>query len=310
MPEKQRNRTSNTTEKKNNKQCTVAVLLAAYDGMCWLPEQLESIFQQRDVMVQIFISVDVSNDGTYEWCKEQETFHENVTVLSYGERYGGAAKNFFRLIRDVDWSSFDYVSLADQDDIWLENKLNHAVSLMDKTESEAFSSDVMAFWQSGREVLVKKSYPQKEYDFYFEAAGPGCSYVFSQSSLAKFKTFLIANWNEVNQVSLHDWLLYAFFRSRNMKWHIDSQPLMRYRQHESNQVGMNSGFKAAFKRLSLIRNGWYFDEVNKISSLVNRDIQTDFSLSKAFLFRNILQLRRRPRDLLALIALLLVVKSG
>jgi rhamnosyltransferase len=36
---------------------------------------------------------------------------------------------------------------------------------------------------------------------------------------------------------------------------------MRYRIHESNQVGANSGFKAYQKRLSVIKNGWYRRQV-------------------------------------------------
>ena len=49
---------------------SVAVLLAAHNGIKWIKEQVDTIFQQKDVDVDIYISVDVSSDGTYEWCKE------------------------------------------------------------------------------------------------------------------------------------------------------------------------------------------------------------------------------------------------
>ena len=95
----------------------VAVLLSAYDGIKWIEEQVACILGQEDVLTHIFISVDLSSDSTYTWCKELEKDNQSVTVLEYGERFGDAAPNFFRLIRDVEFSHFDYIAFADQDDI-------------------------------------------------------------------------------------------------------------------------------------------------------------------------------------------------
>jgi len=281
----------------------IAVLLAAYNGKSWLDEQLESILMQSGVVLHIYISVDLSDDGTYQWCLAQQQKYENVTVLNYGQHFGGAAKNFFRLIRDVDFSRYDYISLADQDDIWLPTKLVHAVSKMQQHGLDGFSSDVIAFWSNGKEKLVKKSYPQKLFDHYFEAAGPGCTYVLTQSSFYEFKTFLTINWNEVNEVSLHDWMIYSFYRANNLKWHIDSVPLMRYRQHERNQVGYNSGFKAALLRIRKVKNNWYSTQVNLISQLLG--IREKINLRRLFLIINFRQLRRRPRDAYALLITLI-----
>ena len=82
------------------------------------------------------------------------------------------------MIREVDFLDFDYVSLANQDDIWFSNKLQSAVLLIQFNNYDAVSSDVLAFWEDGREKLVKKSFPQKSYDYLFEVVGPGCTYVF------------------------------------------------------------------------------------------------------------------------------------
>lgn len=47
----------------------VAVLLAAYNGMPWIEEQISSILAQVDVSVGLFISIDPSTDSTDLWCK-------------------------------------------------------------------------------------------------------------------------------------------------------------------------------------------------------------------------------------------------
>lgn len=288
-------------------QCpTVAVLLAAYNGKEFISEQVDSIFNQSGVSVRLFISVDLSTDGTYEWCKQLETNYHNVTVLGYSERFGGAAKNFFRLIREVDFSSFDYVAFSDQDDVWLPNKLTHAVKFITTKKLDAFSSDVVAFWEDGRETLVKKSFPQKSYDYYFEAAGPGCTYVLKVEVMQSFKVFLIENWNSVNQVDLHDWMIYAYCRSNRLQWAIDDMPLMRYRQHESNQVGFNSGLKAYLKRISMVKDNWYRREVEKIIALLAATSHVGFTLNRSFLVKYFWQLRRRPRDAFALLAMLVL----
>ena len=284
---------------------SVAVLLAAYNGMEWIEEQVSSILSQKSISIEIFISVDLSNDKTHEWCQGLAGKNAHVKVLPYGEKFGGAAKNFFRLIRDVDFSCFDYVALSDQDDIWDSSKLHHAIRTIEQDSLDGYSSDVIAFWSNGREKLVKKSFPQKKFDYFFEAAGPGCTYVLKQQSVQTFKKFLIKNWENINCIESHDWLIYAFFRSRSMSWCIDSEPLMLYRQHESNQVGSNFGFLAYLKRIKMVKSGWYRSEVRKISEIIS--INDDaFTLDIWFLIKNFYQLRRQNRDTFILLLMILL----
>jgi len=285
---------------------SIAILLSAYNGAKWIEEQIDTILKQQDVSIQLFISVDLSTDNTYALCKEFEQTKTNITVLEYGDRFGGAAKNFFRLIRDVDFLSFDYVALADQDDIWNDGKLHHAIKVIKQDDLDGYSSDVIAFWSNGREKLVKKSFPQKKFDYFFEAAGPGCTYVLKQQPTQKFKKFLIKNWEYVNLVELHDWMIYAYFRSQGMRWKIDNKPLMRYRQHQHNQVGINYGLKAYLIRFNKIKTKWYRNEVQKIINLLNGSSEQDISLKRLFLIKNFWHLRRRPRDAIFLLFMIIL----
>ena len=289
-----------------NRYPSVAVLLAAYNGINWIEEQVTSIISQKNTSIEIFISVDLSNDKTYEWCQDFAKENINIKVLPYGKKFGGAAKNFFRLIRDVDFSRFDYVALADQDDIWNSGKLHHAIRVIEKDDLDGYSSDVTAFWGNGREKLVKKSFPQKKFDYFFEAAGPGCTYVLKQQSVQTFKKFLIKNWEYVNLVELHDWMIYAYFRSQGMRWKIDNKPLMRYRQHQHNQVGINYGLKAYLIRFNKIKTKWYRSEVQKIIYLLNGSSEQGISLKRLFLIKNFWYLRRRPRDAIFLLFIIIL----
>ena len=119
--------------------------------------------------------------------------------------------------------------------------------------------------------------------------GPGCTYVLNVISAQKFKSFLISNFSKLNKINNHDWLIYAFFRKKEMKWHIDSKPMMRYRNHGSNQMGPNIGLAALLKRLNLINTNWYSNEVYLILSSLSSLSPKDDSMiifDKVFLVKN------------------------
>lgn len=236
------------------------VLLAAYNGMEWISDQVKSILDQNHVLVTLIISVDSSSDGTEQWVTDLAKSDPRVKCLAHGKKFGGAAPNFFRLVHEAPLGDFDYFSFADQDDIWLPNKLSRACEVLSKTHSDAYSSNVMAFWADGRESLIIKSQPQVKWDFLFEAAGPGCTYVFTRALAISFKAKLNERWLLAQSIEMHDWLLYAFARANQFKWVIDDRANMRYRQHESNQVGVNQGWQAKKQRLSKLLSGWLFHQ--------------------------------------------------
>ncbi|MCO4822894.1 MAG: glycosyltransferase [Flavobacteriaceae bacterium] len=276
----------------------VAVLLAAYNGVNYIQQQLESILNQVEIDIKIFISVDVSTDNTFGLCKELAGKQHEISILPYGERFGGAAANFFRLIRDVDFSGFDYVALADQDDIWLEDKLTTACQQIERRGVDAYSSNVLAFWENGKEFLINKAQGSRQYDHFFEAAGPGCTYVLSTKPLLIFKKQMQLQQHLMAKVALHDWLLYAFFRTNNFKWFIDSDYKMLYRQHNDNQVGVNRGWSAFLKRFRLFTSGWYRQQVEIIMGFTGAS-NPDFH-SRIILLKNCNQLRRACSDRIVL----------
>lgn len=249
--------------------------------------------------------MDLSTDGTDRWVQKLAEKHSNVVMLPYGERFGGAGPNFFRLIRDVDFSGFDAVSFADQDDIWFSDKLLRACALLQAGQCDVYSSNVTAFWPDGKQVLIDKAQPQKQYDHFFEAAGPGCAYVFNIDAASAFKRFVIELDEKIKTVFLHDWLAYAFCRHNVFKWFIDPTPSMLYRQHANNQVGTNAGLSAYKKRFQLISQKWYRKQILTITGLVAPSVSDNFN-SRIFLLKNVLQLRRKARDTLFLMAVLIL----
>lgn len=297
----------------------VAVLLAAYNGMQWLPEQLDSILSQVGVDVTVYVSTDRSSDGTYAWVCDVADTDPRVVPLMYGEVFGGAAKNFFRLLRDVDLEPFDYIAFADQDDIWLPDKLNTAHRHIVSRGCDGYSSNVTAFWPDGRRVLVNKSQAQMKWDHHFEAAGPGCTYVMTAPLAEAIKQCVLGCQERVEHVALHDWFCYAFARSKGYSWYIDPVPSMLYRQHENNQVGANTGVKALQSRARQVFNGWWLAQVRLIASILDAQelplisrLDTSYRFALFGLSLRAWQCRRRLRDkaFFALICWALMLKGA
>lgn len=246
----------------------IAVILAAYNGREYISAQIDSILMQKNVSVQIFISVDQSSDGTESILEKWALCESRLTLLPFGHRFGGAGPNFYRLLREVSLIGFDYLSFADQDDIWNPEKLWRAHSLMTELNVVGYSSNFTAFWPSGDVLMVNKAWPQRKWDFLFESAGPGCTYVLHSSLALSLQQLVRKEDPKVLLVDYQDWLIYAFARSHNHPWVIDSWSSMQYRQHAHNQTGVNAGWHSFWVRARKIINGYGFDQSLLIADLI------------------------------------------
>lgn len=277
--------------------------MAAFNGRVWLNEQIDSILAQTGVEVTLFISVDASTDSSESLVDALSAQHSNIIVLPHGEHFGGAGANFFRLLKEVDFTAFDFMAFADQDDIWLPNKLSRACAVIEESGADAYSSDVTAFWPSGRQQHIIKSQPQVKWDFLFEAAGPGCTYVLAKSLANQLKKVITDHPQAIEKIALHDWFCYAYARANGFHWVIDNVPGMLYRQHTQNQVGANTGLRAFLYRTRKVLNGWSLKQSALIAEtigLANDPFVETWSsgsrLGYTQLAFNAWQCRRRLRD--------------
>lgn len=282
----------------------VAVLMAAYNGIAWISEQVDSILRQEHVDISLFISVDKSNDGTGAWVRALCRRDSRVTLLSDDVKFGSAGKNFFYLLSSLDLSTFDAVAFSDQDDIWHLDKIQRSWRHISGLTHAAYSSNVVAFWPSGRQKMIDKAQPKKQYDHFFEAAGPGCTYMITSEIAIEIKE-IVSTSPDAKQVDLHDWFIYAYCRSRGYYWYIDQKPTLYYRQHESNHVGANNGLAAYRKRIKLISSGWYRQQVECIVKLIEPDLQHSLC-SRWYLIKNFFRLRRKVIDSFFLLVLILL----
>ena len=99
----------------------VAILMSTYNGEKYLDEQIGSILAQEGVDVTLYIRDDGSSDRTAEIIKYYCKRYHNVS-FTQGENLG-VGNSFMQLVYDAK-DVYDYYAFADQDDIWLRDKLS------------------------------------------------------------------------------------------------------------------------------------------------------------------------------------------
>lgn len=292
----------------------VAVLMATHDGASFLDEQIASILAQEGVTVRLIVSDDASIDGTVaaleRWARD-----DRVTVLP-PRTHGSAHANFLRLIRDADVEGADAIAFSDQDDEWLPTRLVQQLRQLER--ADAVSANVVAVYPD-RRVLVDKAQPQRSLDFVLESAGPGCTFVLSPAAFAMVRD-VAQHDPEVDAAPIHDWLIYAVVRAAGMRWHIDRQPLVDYRQHASNVTGANLGLRPALRRIRTMRSGRFRRDAAIIARIASRVapahaaarlervaalLDRDDPRARLALLRGVGSLRRRASDRAALALALL-----
>lgn len=276
------------------------ILLAAYIGERFIKQQIQYILNQTYKPFKILINIDQSDDKTVSIVQDYAKKNPEIQILNKNKRFGSAAANFINLIIDADLTDIDYIALADQDDIWKEDKLEKAIQKLEQG-FDSYSSNVQAFWEDGRKKTIEKNQPQQKFDHLFESAGPGCTFVMNKKLALCLQQFLkVGQFDQLD--NYHDWMIYAFARVNGFKWFIDSYSGVHYRQHASNVFGANVGIKAFMSRVNRVLSGEGFDfafRLMKEFKIKDQFIQSLFPMSRINLLRlavHAKQCRRRARD--------------
>lgn len=128
----------------------ISVALCTYNGARFLRDQLDSIVTQRLPPTELIACDDASTDGTGAIL---ESFAASAPVpvrITRNERTIGVTPNFAQAIQ---LCSGDLIALADQDDIWLPDKLQYLTGTLASREDAAFAfSDARLIDQNGRDL--------------------------------------------------------------------------------------------------------------------------------------------------------------
>jgi rhamnosyltransferase len=112
----------------------VEIVLATYNGEKYLREQLESILNQSYSNIIITIWDDGSIDSTNEILQGYQTvFSDRIRIIENVGVSLGVIGSFSRLLEHT---QSEYVFLSDQDDYWVQGKVQKQIDLIHKMEQK------------------------------------------------------------------------------------------------------------------------------------------------------------------------------
>lgn len=247
----------------------VSILFCSYNGEKYLREQLDSIIGQTHANWTLYISDDGSTDNTLSIIEEYKNkLPDNKLILLKGPSKGFAA-NFLSLMKNPHIKS-SYYAFSDQDDIWLETKLERAVGMVKVAESNNSTPFVLyggrtRLINEDKEIIGHSSIFKRDFKLenaLLQSYSGGNTMLFNDALKKKVESLP----EEITIVS-HDWYLYIIcsaFAGVNL---YDQEPQILYRQHSNNIVGSNLGLLSKIQRFRLLFQGQFaeWNIINKKS---------------------------------------------
>lgn len=212
----------------------ISVVIAAYNGVKFLREQLDSIYEQILKPDEVIIADDFSDDGTFDFCRkyiDDRSLH-GWTVYRNAKNLG-VSRNFREALRHA---TGDYVFTCDQDDIWMPDKISAmAAAMNDNPAILLLASNYIPFRDSEK---IAHSYvknlarddgeiiPLRLKDYWLGNLRPGCTFCFRREIIDRFSVMDI-------DTRLHDSMLWKYAIVADGLYLMCRQ-LVLYRRHDSN----------------------------------------------------------------------------
>lgn len=236
----------------------VDVLLATYNGSKYLEAQLDSIVAQTHQAFRILVSDDGSSDGTIEILQRYRArLGERMVLVPNPSAGAGVVRNFANLMQaSLDDGLAQWAVFADQDDVWLAEKITSLLSEMVRLEGGGSGSlpclvhsDLIVVDE--RLTVISPSFaryqrmnPADCSDLSLLSVNQvtGCTMMVNRS-LLEMALPLPA------EAIMHDWWC-ALISSSGRRSYIGT-PLILYRQHGANQLGAKDrGLKTRLSRMA------------------------------------------------------------
>ncbi len=261
----------------------ILILLSTYNGEKYIKTQLDSILSQIGVEPSILIRDDGSNDKTIDIINSYISKYNNIRII-IGENLGYAL-SFTELLKYAytSYKDIDFYAFADQDDVWLPNKLSKAIEKISQEPSKipiTYCSNTTLVDQNLN--ILHYSWNIKPSDItksrsLIQNFATGCTMVFNRKAVEVYVKHL------PKEIKIHDYLMYqiCIFMGKVL---YDEESYILYRQHGNNQIGKPS----FIKRMKIRTKGLYkqhtHENRNKIfldtfkSELSEEDVKliTDF----------------------------------
>jgi glycosyltransferase involved in cell wall biosynthesis len=225
----------------------INILLATYNGENFLSEQLDSLLTQTFKNFKIYICDDNSNDSTlYLINKYINNYPDKIILVNKPTTLQQGAKYTFDYL--LKQSSAKYIMFCDQDDVWINNKIEVTLNGMKSAELISGEHTPLLIHCDLKVVdeslnLINESFIQSQrinpyssfINLLVKNSITGCTVMINRAAADGMH-------GTHSSAIMHDWWIALYVKAFGEVIFIDEK-LILYRQHKNNVLGAKkSGF--------------------------------------------------------------------
>ncbi|QNI75112.1 glycosyl transferase 2 family protein [Synechococcus sp. MVIR-18-1] len=218
----------------------IDVVLASFNGVHYLSDQVKSIFNQTLRPRNLIVRDDGSIDGTVALIEKLSRQYGDWLIVVPSDKCLGCNKNFETLLQ---CTNADYVALSDQDDEWMPDKLMVSLMLIRKLEAIHGEDNPVTMFSDlalidGFGKLIGPSFLRHQCldpsrtnvdDLSLQNVATGCTMLLNRALINSALPF-------PDDMIQHDWWL-ALVAARLGVIAFEPKSLVLYRQHSNNVIG-------------------------------------------------------------------------
>lgn len=231
------------------------ILLSTYNGCLYLEELISSLLRQSNSEWNLIIRDDQSSDDSANLvlCLTRE-IKNRVDIIETGASRLGPSKSFSKLLES---SRAFYSMFCDQDDIWLQNKIDITLQAMHQLESK-FGKEKPLLVHTDLAVINEFMQPIASSFWHYQNLDPESSQLLNRLLVQNVATGCTILINEPlrklalpipDSAVMHDWWLALVACTFGHIGYV-STPTILYRQHGLNDTGAQKwGANYLFERV-------------------------------------------------------------
>ena len=240
----------------------IAILMATYNGEKYICQQIDSILSQTCKDWELYIHDDGSTDNTIAAVESYVEKYPDKIHLIDGKSTGGSKYNFFYMFGQVE---APYYMTCDQDDVWLEKKIeltyDKMLTIEDKadisclvyTELRVVDSELNTIADTMSEYQSLDCHKRTINQFILQNSVTGCTMMVNRA--LRDKMLRITN---IDNTIMHDWWA-ALVAAQFGKTAFIDEPTILYRQHGDNSLGALGINKLSY----IVRRVWQKKQIQE-----------------------------------------------
>lgn len=240
----------------------IAILMATYNGEKYICQQIDSILSQTCKDWELYIHDDGSTDNTVAVVESYVEKYPDKIHLIDGKSTGGAKYNFFYMFGQVE---APYYMTCDQDDVWLDKKIeltyDKMLAIEDKadvpclvyTELRVVDSELNTIADTMSEYQSLDCHKRTINQFILQNSVTGCTMMINRALRDKMLRI-----TDIDNTIMHDWWAALVAAQFGKTAFIDEATIL-YRQHGDNSLGALGINKLSY----IVRRVWQKNQIQE-----------------------------------------------